>query len=148
MNARQPIGIHATSLLAIARVAAQMRQPIPHALRDRLTDEEIEQITDQADTAARAEAVDDMRHTLRVLWNEALAALGGLNPPKLPVVADGQVVMLSFPEVLSLCGETNHLYVLLADVLRGANADVLHIHLRSTYVDGYAEQLVDAGWQE
>lgn len=112
----------------------------------RFTDTQIEQFTDQADAAARLESTDEMRHALRVVWNEALASLGRLNPRRLPIVAGGKVALVSLPEVLTLCGETNHLYVLLADVLRGANADVLHIHLRSAYVEAFAEQLVNAGW--
>ena len=121
---------------------------VANAAVARFTDAQIEQFTDQADEASRLDAVDDMRHTLRVIWNEALASLGRLNPRKLPIVAGGKVVLVSLPDVLTLCGETNHLYVLLADVLRGANADVLHIHLRSTYVEGFAEKLVDLGWQQ
>lgn len=121
---------------------------VSDAARALFTDRQIEQFTDQADAAARLELVDDMRHTLRVIWNEALASLGRLNPRKLPIVAGAQVALISLPEVLTLCGETNHLYVLLADVLRGANADVLHIHLRSAYIERVAAQLVDLGWQQ
>ncbi len=149
------VGIHATCPQAIASVAlmhAAMDDTadyaVNHAAGARFTDAQIEQFTDQADAAARLEALDDMRHALRIVWNEALASLGRLNPRKLPIVAGGKVALISLPEVLTLCGETNHLYVLLADVLRGANADVLHIHLRSAYIERVAEQLVDLGWQQ
>lgn len=120
---------------------------VPRAAQESLTDDQIDAINAEAQEQASAEMLEDVRHDMRVVWNEALASPGALNPRKLPIVTDGKLVMLSFPEVLALCGETNFTYVMLADILRGISPDTLHIHLRSTWVDGYVEALAEMGWR-
>lgn len=138
------IGVHATSPAAIA--AAARAFGMTAAARDRLTDDQIEQLTDEADMAVSTERLEDTKHDMHCAWERARFWAGGLNPPKLPIVAEGKLALLSFPEVLALCGETNFTYVALADIFRGASPDALQLHLRGVWVDGYCQKLADMGW--
>jgi hypothetical protein len=101
---------------------------------------------DDLDEITDAERLEDVKADMRTEWERARFWYGSLNPPKLPIVTDGKLTLLSFPEVLALCGETNHLYVMLAEVFRGANPDALQAHLRNVWIDGYCQQLADIGW--
>lgn len=120
---------------------------VPRSAQDQLTDDQIEALNDEAEVQASTELLEDVRADMLSEWERARFWAGGLNPPKLPVIVEGKLEMQSFPQVLALCGETNHLYVMLADLFRGETPDALQLHLRSTWVDGYAEALADAGWR-
>ncbi len=129
-----------TAMDDVADYAQTLRKPVP-ADRDDVFSEpdDLEPITD-------AEHLIDVQSDMRDAWERARFWAGSLNPPKLPIVEGGKLILLSFPEVLALCGETNHLYVMLADVFRGASPDALQHHLRQTWIDGYAQELAAMGW--
>jgi hypothetical protein len=109
---------------------------------DRLSDEDIEELNDVVD----AESLEDVRHDMRVVWREAIDTLGGLNPQRLPVVENGKLSFRSLPVVLAAAREHSNVYVLLAEILRGASPEALHLHLRTAWIDANAQALAEVGW--
>lgn len=135
------------AIASVALMHEAMDETMTAAVRVPLTYDDIEALTDGADMAASTEDLEDVKHDMRTEWERARFWLGGLNPPTLPVVVDGNIVMLSFPQVLALCGETNHLYVMLAHMFRGASPAALHAYLRDAWIEGFAGELAAIGWR-
>jgi hypothetical protein len=159
------VALHTTSVAAIARAAAAF--PLPHALRDRLTDDQVEQLSDQADTAARKVALDDMHHLLRRMFLRAIEHAHAASTPKVPrairynaakvdesrdrwaFVVRMEPVTIVAHDLLEADGPDNHLHLLLASDTELAAMRAAQLQALATdYAEAHAEGLIDAGWQE
>ncbi|QOR55252.1 MAG: hypothetical protein SHS37scaffold220_21 [Phage 67_12] len=167
-------GIHATCPQVIASIAlmhAAMDETIDHSMtcaaRDRLTDDQIEQLTDEADAAARKVALDDMHHVLRRMFLRAIEHAHAASTPKLPRAVRYNAATESDPrdrwdyrvfnvpvtvvahDLLEADGPDNHLHLLIASdadlaAMRAAQLQAL----AADYAESEAEALVAAEWQE
>lgn len=120
---------------------------ITNAKFDRLTDDQIEQLTDEADRAASAERLIDCQHDMRVEWQFALDHMHALTQPKLPTIDGGKLVMVPVTELVGTLMETCRAAELLCDALRTGDLHALHLHLRTDWLDANAQGLADCGWQ-
>ena len=116
------------------------------ARRDRLSDEQIEQLTDEADMAASAERLEDVQHDMRVEWQHALDNQHLPSTPKLPTVVGGKLVLVPVTELVGTLMETCRAVQLLCDALRTGDLHALHLQLRTDWIDGNAQELADMGW--
>jgi hypothetical protein len=119
---------------------------ITNARRDQLSDEQIEQLTDEADMAASAERLTDVQHDMRVEWQHALDNQHLPATPKLPTVVGGKLVLVPVTELVGTLMETRRAVQLLCDALRTGHLDSLHLQLRTDWIDGNAQELADMGW--
>jgi hypothetical protein len=167
--------VHATSEIALAHRPDfghdAMDETSDHAMtlaaRDRLTDDQIEQLTDEADATARKVAVADMHHTLRRMFLCAIEHTHAASTPKLPTTVRYNAAtdrdsrdrwayrVFSVPvtvvahDLLEADGPDNHLHLLIAPdadlvAMRAAQLQAL----ATDYAESQAEALVAAEWQE
>lgn len=118
-----------------------------HAARDRLTDDQVETLNDEADKAAHAEALEDVQHELRRQWARAIEHQNALSTPRVPTVDGQRVVMVPITVVVGDLLDAQWSVQLVADALRTGDTTNLHLHLRTTYVDAYAHDLAKLGWR-
>lgn len=167
--------VHATSARALAYQPDfghdAMDETSDHAMtlaaRDRLTDDQIEQLTDEADAAARKKALDDMHHTLRRMFLRAIGHAHAASTPKLPRAARYNAAtagdtrerwayrVFSVPctivahDLLEADGPDNHLHLLIAPEADLATMRAAQLQaLATNYAEAEAEALVAAEWQE
>jgi hypothetical protein len=120
---------------------------VTNAALDRLTDDQIEQLTDEADLAASAERLTDVQHDMRVEWQYAIDHMHALTAPKLPTVEAGKLVLVPVVTLVGQLMETQWATQLLCDALRTGDLSRLHVHLRQVWLDANAQGLADCGWQ-
>jgi len=159
------VALHTTSTAAITRAAALF--PMTSAARDRLTDDQIEALTDEADAAAAKTALENMHHLLRRMFLRAIEHAHAASTPKLPRAVRYNAATESDPrdrwayrvfsvpvtivahDLLEADGPDNHLHLLIAPeadlvAMRAAQLQAL----ATDYAEAHAEGLVAAGWQE
>lgn len=120
---------------------------ITQAARDRLTDDQVEALTEMADKAARAEAMAEMRYELRRVWSDAIGHQNAPSTPQVPTVEGRCVVMVPITAMVGNLLDAAWSVQLVADSLRTGDTTNLHQHLRHTYIEAYAADLLALGWQ-